>query len=55
MPDERNNADLGGDHARDTHQGGLGDDYAREKDLQANDNQAEDTPKDDVKIGKARE
>ncbi|HEY8133174.1 MAG TPA: hypothetical protein VII12_14935 [Thermoanaerobaculia bacterium] len=55
MADERNDADLGGDHARDTHRGGLGDDYAREKDLEAIDKQPEDKPKDDVKIGKASE
>jgi len=55
MADERKDADLSGDYARDTHQGGLGDDYAREKDLQAIENQEEDTPKDDVKIGKASE
>ena len=56
MADERKNADLSGDHARDTHRGGFGDDYAREKDLEAIENQTEeDTPKDDVKIGKASE
>jgi hypothetical protein len=30
MPDREEDADLGGDYARDTHRGALGDDYARD-------------------------
>jgi hypothetical protein len=54
-------ADLGGDHARDTHRGGYGDDYAREGEGGSGargdshgsaDDKAAD---DDVHIGKASE
>jgi hypothetical protein len=63
MANDRNldrDTDLSGDYARDTHQGGFGDQYAREKheegpgdadDLDA----TEKMHVDDVKIGKASE
>jgi hypothetical protein len=30
VPDEKSDHNFGGDYARDTHRGGLGDDYARD-------------------------
>lgn len=47
-------ADLGGDYARDTHRGGLGDDYARESEIPKTDE--ERRAKDqDAGVGKASE
>ena len=40
--------DLSGDYARDSHRGGLGDDYAREK-------PEEDKEEEEIGIGKASE
>ena len=46
-------ADLGGDYARDTHRGGFGDDYARDSDLNASNNEKQQQDQPD--IGKASE
>ena len=56
MTDERNpddDADLGGDYARDTHRGGLGDDYARERGQ--DDAPERSKVEDDPHVGKASE
>ena len=51
----QNDADLGGDYARDTHRGGFGDDYARDSDPNLKDEtrRTKDAPSED--IGKASE
>lgn len=57
MPDreEPDDADLGGEYARDTHRGGFGDDYAREGMKNATRPERSDSSDDVVEIGKASE
>ena len=55
MPD-KNDADLSSDYARDTHHGGLGDDYARDSDTPVTDEKRESKHDwKDEHLGKASE
>ena len=56
MPKEKDDSDLSSDYARDTHRGGFGDEYAREKPVTDITQEAPESPEDDdIKIGKASE
>jgi hypothetical protein len=48
-PDEH--ANLGGDYARDTHEGGYGDNYARDDEEKIEEN----AESDEIRIGKTSE
>jgi hypothetical protein len=54
---EHARSDFGGDHARDTHREGLGDDYARERPVTPEDTGSDEEvrPEDAPHIGKASE